>query len=293
MDSMTLVTAFFPIGRDGWKKFGRSADRYFDYFTFWAGMENDLVVYTTPDAVQRVKDIRESFGRTNTTVIAIDDLPSVEPEVYGTLVRTMSNETFRAYHENPKCPESWNPDYNYLMAMKFWCLKDAVERGLTRENLAWIDFGYNHGGDYYTESSELRFDWKYDPEGKITLFKLKDNGDRPIYELIRSMDTIIEGCLFIVPSALCATLWELFKGNTFALAKAGLADDDQSVLYMCALERPELFRMVPSGWFQDIEICTGRHFTTREQKATSPFKMKVKRFWKATVWSLRTIRYRL
>lgn len=49
-DGITLVTAFFPIGRGEWTgKAQRSDDKYFKYFQHWARIHNDLVVYTTPE----------------------------------------------------------------------------------------------------------------------------------------------------------------------------------------------------------------------------------------------------
>ena len=86
-DGITLVTAFFPIGRGEWTgKAQRSDDKYFKYFQHWARIHNDLVVYTTPENAERIRQIRLSFGRTNTQVYIVNDLDlcicSSEGETY-------------------------------------------------------------------------------------------------------------------------------------------------------------------------------------------------------------------
>ena len=49
MTEITLVTAFFDIGRSSFPIYARSNDRFFDYFYFWARIQNDLIVYCAPE----------------------------------------------------------------------------------------------------------------------------------------------------------------------------------------------------------------------------------------------------
>ena len=44
------------------------------------------------------------------------------------------------------------------MLLKQWCVKDAVEKGIAKGMIAWIDFGYNHGGKYYLKKEEFDFE---------------------------------------------------------------------------------------------------------------------------------------
>ena len=34
--------------------------------------------------------------------------------------------------------------------------------------VAWIDFGYNHGGEYYINPEDFNFEWKYNFSNKFT-----------------------------------------------------------------------------------------------------------------------------
>lgn len=64
--STTIVTAYFDIGRGEWtankgfrEKLARSADVYLDYFKRLAALENDMIVFTSPDLKERIEAIRE------------------------------------------------------------------------------------------------------------------------------------------------------------------------------------------------------------------------------------------
>lgn len=71
--SITLVTAFFPIGRGNWSDSTRSDQKYLDYFSYWARIYNNLIVYTTSEFSEKIKNVREKYGRNNTTVITVND----------------------------------------------------------------------------------------------------------------------------------------------------------------------------------------------------------------------------
>ena len=91
-DGITLVTAFYPIDRGEWTgKAQRSDDKYFKYFQHWARIHNDLVVYTTPENAERIRQIRLSFGRTNTQVYIVNDLEDIDKSMYTLMHDTIPN----------------------------------------------------------------------------------------------------------------------------------------------------------------------------------------------------------
>ena len=123
-DGITLVTAFFPIGRGEWTgKAQRSDDKYFKYFQHWARIHNDLVVYTTPENAERIRQIRLSFGRTNTQVYIVNDLEDIDKSMY-TLMHDVGKH-YPKYSLFPDKPEVSNPIYDFVMYTKFWCLAQA------------------------------------------------------------------------------------------------------------------------------------------------------------------------
>ena len=75
MNEISIVTAFFDIGRKDWKGFERDNTTYANYFKFWARLKNHLVVYTEPKMAEQVKKIRADYNLLDkTTIIVIEDL---------------------------------------------------------------------------------------------------------------------------------------------------------------------------------------------------------------------------
>ena len=75
MSEITLVTAFFDIGREGFVSIPRSNEKYFNYFRFWSRIKNNLIVYTDSESRDKVLQIRKEFNlEDKTKVIVIDDI---------------------------------------------------------------------------------------------------------------------------------------------------------------------------------------------------------------------------
>ncbi len=262
--TITLVTAFFPIQREIWGGcFARSDDKYFQYFEFWARIQNDLVVYTVPEFKDRILDIRHKFGRDNTIVITIEDPFLIDQELYESIKKASQNQLARDFRLLPQNPESWNAEYDYLMLLKEWCVQDAVQKELTSKTAAWIDFGFNHGGDYYLKAEEFDFCWQFDFSDKIHLFEIDSDDGLPIFEAVRRMNTYIQGDLIVASAGLWNKLWELIRQKMLALNEIGLIDDDQILLTMIAREHPELCELHQSSWFSQIQDFSDQTFSVR------------------------------
>lgn len=64
--SITIVTAFFDIGRGNWKKrnnssekFDRANETYFSYFKRLAKLENNVIIFTSPDLKEKILSLRD------------------------------------------------------------------------------------------------------------------------------------------------------------------------------------------------------------------------------------------
>ena len=53
MSEITLVTAYFNIGRGSWTGFSRDNNKYIRYFEHWARLKTKLIVYPTPDSLTK------------------------------------------------------------------------------------------------------------------------------------------------------------------------------------------------------------------------------------------------
>lgn len=107
---ITIATAFFPLKRDIWAGFERSNQKYYDYFDFWARIQNDLIVYTDKESKEKIEKIRiEKYGRENTTIIVIDDYTKIDEELYNSVKRATENEHNIKFHLHEKIPNRGMP----------------------------------------------------------------------------------------------------------------------------------------------------------------------------------------
>lgn len=268
-DKITLVTAFFQLGRGEWDSFKRTNDDYFNYFDFWARIKNDMIIYTDKVSAQKIEEIRiKKYNRKNTKIIIIEDYKKIDEDLYNSIKSATENGFNTEFRINPSTPESWNYDYNYVMLLKEWCVKDSVEKGLAKGMIAWIDFGYNHGGKYYKESQEFEFEWKWKFSDKIHLFTVNKLDDLPIFEIIRSVNSYIQGGIIVAPDKLWLKLWNLVKENMLTLNKVGFSDDDQTILLMTYRQNKDLFELHESdSWFSVIADYSNQKFTIKKCEA--------------------------
>lgn len=140
-----LVSAFFDIGRKNSRVSGmkRGNQEYFDYFKFWAGLQNELIVYTQPQFVDKIKKIRNSFGlEEKTTVVSVEDITEIEPEIYEKMQRIEGSGNWSKLRLNMSAMSN-QCRYDYVMFLKYWCLDDAVKRSGFNGVVVWMDFGFS------------------------------------------------------------------------------------------------------------------------------------------------------
>lgn len=286
-NKITIVTAFFPINRDNWAGFGRSNQKYYDWFEFWANIQNDLIIYTDQESKKYVEDIRiKKYGRKNTKIIVIDDYTTIDVEFYESIKKATENDLNKKFHIYENNPESWNTNYNYLMNLKSWFVTDAIKNHNVKGMISWLDFGFNHGGEYYTKHEEFNFLWDYKFSDKMHFFNVNDIDDIPIFHSIKMMSTYIQGCVIVSPDNLWQELWKSVRNNILFLNKTGLMDDDQIFYLYFYKEFPEKCELHKSKWFDIFEQFSSQKFTVIEntsQKESYIKKLKSKVKWKLTL----------
>ena len=270
MSEITIVTAYFDIGRKNWKGLERDNNKYLNYFSFWARINNNIIVYTMPELVDEILTIRKNFGLLNKTkVIGINNVTECEKEIYNRIKQISRNEIFQTFHfhKEMKRPEAWSSDYNYITSLKPYFVFKAISSFNLTETVAWLDFGFNHGGNLgLIDKNDFNFTWNYNFSSKIHLFAYqKINLNRPIFDIIRNLDTYIMGGIMIAPANLWKDFYYLSKESILSLIRCGFCDDDQTIALMCYYEKPELFEIHNvSYWFDGIKKFGGKHFKTNK-----------------------------
>ncbi len=268
---VTIITSFFDVGRKNFEgEFARNNDKYFEDFKMWARIKNNIIVYTNSEMAKKVETVRSEFGLLDKTkVIVIDDFSILEPALFERMNEVSKSQEFLKFRYMPN-PADNNAQYDYIMLLKSWCLNDVAEKKLATGLLLWLDFGFTHGGAVYPNSEEFNFTLKVDfPNDKITLFSLKDDDGKPIFQIVQSYDTYMMGFMMYVPSNLANLLWSDIKSAMNSLLDVGFIDDDQTLLLMISRNHKERYNIIKSNWLLPLKEYGGEHLTT----ITTPKKM--------------------
>ena len=273
----TVVTAFFDLNRGEWQLSSRSIQRYIDAFSVWARMHNKLVVYTNAEVAEQVKHIRAGYGLLDATeIIVIDDYFVLDPELYQSIKKAMTSHSSKLFHLKPGHPESWNPSYNYVMLLKWWCVCDAIQRRITSETVAWIDFGFNNCDALYTEPTDFDFTWTCDTKDLINLFCINAPDSTPVFEIVQKMNTYVQGCSIVGPANLWPEFAKLVRKSMIEMNNVGFADDDQVFMLMAYRKKPDLFKLNICPWFSIFSVTSERSFHMRSQVKPKGMKIRLK-----------------
>lgn len=265
---ITLVTAFFDIGRAASEVFARTNDDYFAYFNFWARIQNDLIIYCAQKDVDRIRSIRHKYNRDNTIIIPIADIFSIEPDLYKQMKRVEGLDCFREFRFAYTAMSN-RAEYTYLMMLKYWFLQDAAKKyAADGEEVSWIDFGYNHGGERYIDPEDFDFRWEYSFDDKINFFCLSDPDAMLSIDSLQFQKDCFIGHTVICRKEMAGRLWEYIKTAMSALLSLDCIDDDQQLLLMVYWMHKNECTIRICGWFEDMALCSNQRFKVRPPSQT-------------------------
>jgi protein YibB len=253
MNELTIVTAFFDIGRGDWTPdkglpsyLQRTTDTYFERFSHMAKLDNHIIVYTSNEFVERIKDIR---GDKPTTVLTVDfhnSFLKLREEV----TRVQKDPVYQS-KINPtqvRNPEYWNADYVVVNLLKSSFVNRAISMNMVHTDLvAWLDFGYCR-----EPHNTIRWTYPFTKK-KIHFFNIKEwTQGTYIKDVIVNNDVHITGPCIVADRGMWPYLETLVHHNVQELFKNNLIDDDQTLLLMSYLAAPEMFELHPvssDNWF--------------------------------------------
>ncbi len=254
---LTIVTAFFDIGRSEFKDFTRKNIEYFNYFKFWAGIKNNLVVYTQPEFKDEVLKIRQEKGLLDKTIVITCNLEDVDPELYNVF-----KETFEKYPQTWRNTSKENPEatsfkYCYVTNLKSFIVDKAIQDNLvSTSNIIWIDFGFNHKGDVFTNEDQfnfyLNFKKLYD-KNKLVIYKISNDTNKSLAQIYYDMSVVYVGCLMY---GSCES-WRIYssqiRSSILSFASKGMADDDQLYMIEVVRNNPHTYQVEScSIWFDSL-----------------------------------------
>lgn len=282
-NKITLVTAFFDIGRENFNEIPRSKEKYFDYFKRWARIKNELIfVCENQLFADRVLQIRDEYGlKDKTQVILTGNIEEIEPKLLKKMKEIEQDPYFLNFRLKKVWPENM-ANYNYVMFLKYYSMYLASIKGkVDTRYLAWIDFGFEHGGEVFEDESDYLFEWEYDFGDKVNIFRLPYEEKRPIFDVIRTIHPdSITGPIVISPTSLVKEFYEKLKGLYYSLADIGLMDDDQLYLLYFSRQYPEICEVKETSyWFMAISEYSNHQFKIKERKKAGLFKRILRKIY--------------
>lgn len=248
-NEISIVTFFFDTGRGEWtpdKGFPhylhRTVDTYFERFGYMSQLDNELIVYTSPNFVDRVMEARR--GKENKTIVIPYDYHSKFEEEKNRFFKIQRLPEFIekvAPHQRIN-PEYWNPDYIMLMYLKSFFVRWAIENNhISNRFAASIDFGYCRTPDRIPPSKKWTYDFGAE---RFQIFGYREYPKhKPIEEAIFNNLVYVFGAKQVGHVDLWPEVNELIQQSMEELLSKNLVDDDQTLWLMASLKKPELFNL--------------------------------------------------
>ena len=248
MGNISIVTAFFDIGRGDWTPdkglphyLQRTTDTYVDRFSHLATLNNELVIFTSQELVEKIQS--KCTERTAPTHIIAIDFKNQFQEQRDLISKIQKDPNFQKMI-NPyqvKNPEYWSADYVLVNYLKTFFAEYAIKENFASNDLvAWMDFGYCREKSTLYGKTEWTFDFE---EDKIHFFDYKLYNGQPIQTIIANNDVHILGAKIVAGKNMWPKLRELIGGAFKNLTDANLIDDDQTMMLMANLYQPEIFKL--------------------------------------------------
>ncbi|EPB0514623.1 protein YibB [Salmonella enterica subsp. enterica] len=267
MTTITIVTAYFDIGRSQWTsqngfapRIERTTNEYMTWFSNLAQLENDMVIFTSPDLKSRIEEIRRGKP---TTIVTLNFNKKLR-HIRNRIASIQSDVAFklRTPVEQQGDPEYLSADYVLLCNLKTYFVNQAIRQGLIQDAMAaWIDFGYCRDSD--TTNGIKKWDWPFNKE-KMHFFTIR-RGLK--LETLESVYNCMSGNhVYIIGGVLIGALekWQEFYRLVWHCQKKvlreNIVDDDQGIFLMCYYFRPDMIKLHYLGknkWF-DLFRCKGK-----------------------------------
>lgn len=280
--SITIVTAFFDIGRGTWSVenghpsyLERSTDKYFKYFANLAELENEMIIFTSEEYVDKVKEIR---GNKPTNIISLSLNEKFE-NCINQIKKVQNDAEFKKKINEEQLinPEYWSAEYVLINNLKSYFVKKAISKGLVKTELAaWVDFGYCRNPKTLDKIKKWNFDFLKE---KVHFFTIRSefeiNRESVDYAVLNNQPYIIGGVIVATPDK-----WEIFSDLVYQcqnnMLSQKIIDDDQGVYLNTLLIQPDLFELNYLGdnrWF-DV-------FKRYDEKKYFSFMNRLKRFMRS------------
>ncbi len=257
--NIAIVTAFFDIGRGGWTVekgnpayLYRKNEKYFQYFERMAKLENEMIIFTSSEFVDKIYQLRQG----KPTQVITFDLNHKFKNTLKKIQGIQNNAEFlsKISKKQKVNPEYWSPHYVLVTNLKAYFVNEAIRRKLVGcKQVAWVDFGYCRNSAVLEGISQWRYPFSKDTINLFTLRRpylfLKCRNPQFPYTQKQALKYIYRNKVVIIGGVIVAStdMWQqFFKMVSVAqhkLMNNSIVDDDQGVFVYCFVENKDLFNL--------------------------------------------------
>lgn len=261
INNITLVSAFFDIGRDNFKNYNRSTDEYLKAFFNYLDMEYKMIIFIDDRYLHRVLEYYEKCKFKNKKFVSINK-QWLFNNIYAWKqldkdTRIMTSEFYKTLVEHRIMmgkPETIYSEYNIVNHAKIDFINYAINNNyVDDEFIFWSDFGYynsildNKRESFPTNILDMK---KLNPK-KINCM-IRDHilpEDSNMINILLSGKVALIGTFFGGPVNIMKQFQDLYHSCLEELYINNISDDDQHVLLRCYLKNTDFFQL-----FQDAEM---------------------------------------
>ena len=260
--TITLVTAFYDIGRSGWDNSRRSNDVYFRNCEKVLKQRYPLYIFTAEEFKDRCIEIRK---RTDPTLLytRIIIIPYHELKYYNQRERIheiqQRTNTIRCNE-----PEYTKPDYIVVIYNKFQFLERvSTENPYSSQYFQWVDFGIHDNLLQVGCNQQIFHKTLYKPgrlrmRGFLPITTLTDRAD--FYSIKRET---VAATLMGGDATTIKRITRLFEEEVERLFSMGFVNQEQYVYYWLMCQTPDLFDYSMIGHWNSLEESYFRHNSVR------------------------------
>lgn len=256
-NEISIVTAFFDIGRgeigEGFPSYlKRTTETYFEYFSYLASLENEMVVFTSEEWKDKILEMRKGKP-TEVIVVNLRKKFRNQLEIIGKIQKSDEFRN-RVNKEMLVNIEYWSPEYVLINNLKAYFVNCAIRKKLLNNELvSWVDFGYIREKETLNNVKCWRYGFNKE---NIHLFKIRRKC--PLKKREDVYNAIFNNSVFVIGGAIVGTQekWKVFyrllKRNQNELLMENIVDDDQGLYMMSIFKEPGLFKVNYLGkdnWF--------------------------------------------
>lgn len=255
----TIVTAYFDIGRDRWRRYRRLKDFYFHNAERTLSLDDNMVIYIESQYLDFVKKHRQKYPeKTRIIPLRVEDLDYYKYK--DQIQQIMEDPNFQQGLKHPLCPEVIEPLYDIVVWSKINLVVKAIKENFFQtSHFVWLDFGVHKHMLLDNMLNKPLLEHVPDPI-KLLCRSYPHPNDLFINKFYKSHINRLVAAMISGKSESFQILDAYLDKEIQKCLKKKVVDSDQSLLTVIFLKHPELFQL----YYGDHGQLITNYYQTKE-----------------------------